>query len=390
MKDIQRVVIVGGGFGGVKAALELANKAGFAVTLISNSMHFSYHAALYRTATGRSPLEVVIPLHKIFERAENVEIVLDDIVGLNPRRKTVRSETGNEYRYDSLIFSLGNDVNYFGIEGMDKHSFAMANIQQTIALRSQLVKLFRQPAASPTIVIVGAGPTGTELAGELRQFARRIARRYGTRVSHPKVILIEGGDRVLPMFDPVLSAKAYKRLQKLGVQLRLNTRVNSCQPGSVCLDGEDITADAIIWTAGSTPVSFFALQSKVFQLERGKVIVDDYLRAKGQDDIYVIGDNASTPYSGMGQTAVHDASFVSRNLVRQRKGMRTVAYRTRHPIYVVPIGEKWAVYQSDKQQLSGYRAWLARRQADRWMFKHFLPYKQAIKQWRQANRSAQI
>lgn len=386
----QKIVIVGGGFAGVKTALELANKPGFVVQLISSHMNFEYHGALYRSATGQSPMEVVVPLKTIFKRAHNVELVLDTIAGLNPKRKVLRSETGTEYSYDTLILAMGNDVNYFGIDGMDKHSFAMTTIPQTIALRGKLIELFKKPGSTPTIVVVGAGPTGVELAGELPEFSRRVARKYRSRMTHPKIILIEGSDRVLPMLDPVLSGRAYKRLQKLGVDLRLSTRVNSCEPGKVCIAGEDIDADAIVWTAGSAPVGFYADHPRVFKLDRGRVEVDKFLRAKGHEDIYVLGDNANTRFSGMAQTALHDARFVARNLLRFQKGTPTVEYRTWHPLYVVPIGPKWAVMQTDKSRISGYRGWLGRRQADRWIFKNFLPYKAAIKQWRRGNKMARF
>ena len=385
-----RVVIVGGGFAGVKTALELANKPGFEVRLISTHMNFEYHGALYRSATGHSPMEVVIPLKDILKRAKNVEIILDTIASINPKRKVLRSETGDEYVYDIVILAMGNDVNYFGIDGMDQHSFAMTTIPQTIALRSKLIELFKTPGASPTIAVVGAGPTGVELAGELYEFSRRVAHKYRNRVTHPKVILIEGSDRVLPMLDPILSGKAYKRLQQLGVELRLSTKVNSCEPNKVCIAGEEIEADVIIWTAGSAAVKFYQEHPRVFKLERGRVIVDEFLRAQGHDDIYVLGDNANTKFSGMAQTALHDAKFVVRNLLRAQKGTPAVAYRAWHPLYVVPIGEKWAVLQTTKKRVSGYRGWLVRRQADRWIFRNFLPYKAAIKQWRKGNKMAKF
>lgn len=385
-----KVVIVGGGFGGVKTALELANKSGFQVQLISSHTNFEYHGALYRSATGHSPMEVAIPLDKIFARAKNVELVLDTIAGINPKRNVLRSETGNEYSYDKVVLAMGNDVNYFGISGMDEHSFAMTTVPQTIALRHKLTTLFKQPSATPTIVVVGAGPTGTELAGELQEFARKVSHKYRNRLAHPKVILIEGTDRVLPMFDPVLSGKAYKRLQKLGVELRLNTKVNSCEPGKICVPEGDIEADVIVWTAGSKPVDFYAQHPKVFELEHNRVVVDELMRAKSYDDIYVIGDNACTRFSGMAQTALHDAKFVARNLLRVQKGEKQTKYRNWHPIYVVPIGEKWAVLQTVKHQISGYQGWLVRRRADRWIFKNFLPYKQAIKQWRRGNKLAKF
>ncbi len=385
-----KVVIVGGGFAGVKTALELANKPGFEVRLISTHTNFEYHGALYRSATGHSPTEVAIPLREIFKRADNVELVLDTIVAISPRRKVLRGETGDEYSYDEAVLAMGNNVNYFGIDGMDKHSFSMITIPQTIALRARLIELFKQPSAQPTIAIVGAGPTGVELAGEVNEFARRVAHKYRNRVAHPNVILVEGADRVLPMLDPVLSAKAYKRLSKLGVSIHLNTRVNSCEEGKVCLEAGDIKADVIVWTAGSAPVDFYAEHPRIFKLEKGRVEVDEFLRAHGHEDIYVLGDNANTPFSGMAQTALHDAKFVARNLLRARRGQKAVAYRAWHPMYVVPIGENWAVLQTKKSQRSGYAGWLARRRADRWIFRNFLPYQAAIKQWRRGNKSARI
>lgn len=383
---IQKIVIVGGGFGGVKTALELMNKPYLHVTLITPGSHFEYHGALYRSATGSSPTEVVIPLSTIFERAKNVEVVSDTIVGINPSRKILRSELGHEYAYDTVVLALGNCINYFGIEGMEQHSFGMTTISQTIALRHRLVSLFKVQDSAPKIAIVGAGPTGVELAGELQEFARRVGHKYRVRIPKLEVTLIEGSDRVLPGLDPVLSAKVYKRLQSLGVHIRLGTKVNSCEPQKICLADEDIEADLIIWTAGSRCVDFYGMHPKIFRLERGRVVVNEYLEAA--PDIHVIGDNAHTPFSGMAQTALHDAKFVARNILRKHQNKERAVYRAWHPIYIVPVGEKWAVLQSQKHQISGYRGWLGRRKADKWIFQNFLPYGKAVKQWRKGNKRA--
>lgn len=383
-----RVVIVGGGFGGVKAALQLANKPGFEVILISQGNNFEYHGALYRSATGHSPMEVVIPIKDILKRAHNVTFVLDKVVSLDPKKHVIVSEVGNSYRYDQLILAMGNCINYFGIEGMEQNSFGLNTIAQTIMLRNRMTELFRSGKKTPTIAVVGAGPSGVELAGEIQHFARRISRKYKTPVAHPRVVLIEGADRALPMFNPLLSARAYVQLQKLGVELRLNTKVNTCEEGKVCLSGGDVEADIIIWTAGSRAVDFYANNSKLFELERGRVKVDEFMRAEGHHDIFVIGDNAFTQFSGMAQTALHDAKFVTRNLIRIHKGKEPVEYRTAHPTYVVPIGDKWAVLQNDKHHWSGSRAWLFRRQADLWIFRNFEPYKKAVKTWRKGNSLA--
>ncbi len=385
---IQKIVVVGGGFAGCKTALELANKKGFEVTLISSGNNFEYHGALYRSATGHSPMEVTIPIHDILKRARNVTFVLDTIERVDPERKVVLSETGNTYGYDTLVLAMGNVINYFGIDGMEQNAVAMTTVPQTIELRKKLTELFRQEGEDPCIAVVGGGASGVELSGELQHYARMVAHKYRTHVKHPHVVLIEGADRVLPNLDPVLSAKAYKRLQKLGVELRLSTKVNSCESGKVCLDSGDLDADLIVWTAGSRAVDFYANHPKVFELEKGRVKVDEFMRATKHSDIYVLGDNAFTKFSGMAQTALHDAKFVVRNLLRIQKGKKPVAYRFWHPIYVIPVGTNWAVLQTQKNLISGYKGWLVRRRADRWIFKNFLPYKAAIKQWRKGNHLA--
>jgi NADH dehydrogenase len=292
------IVVVGGGFGGVKTALELSNKPSVHVTLLVANNNFEYHGALYRTATGRSPLEVIIPLRDIFKQSKNVEIILDKMSSINAQKQYITSETGNTYRYDKAVLSLGNVVNYFGIEGMENNSFAINMITSNIALRHALVKLFKTHK-HPKIVIVGAGPSGVELAGELQNFASMVSERYGKTAARVDAVLIEGTDKVLPLMGERVAKIALKRLQSLGVEVMLNTRVNMCQPGKICLESRDLSADIIVWTAGSKPVDIYASQPEVFKLDRGRVVVDDYLRASGREAIYVIGDNASTKYTGM-------------------------------------------------------------------------------------------
>ncbi|MCA9342656.1 NAD(P)/FAD-dependent oxidoreductase [Candidatus Saccharibacteria bacterium] len=384
----QKVVIIGSGFGGTKAALEIANKPGFDVTLISKTTNFDYHGALYRTATGNSPSEVVIPLREIFDRAKNVEVVLDEIERLNPEAKSVKSASGRRYEYDRLILALGNQINYFGLDGMEDKTFCINTIKHTIALRHELISRFKS-RKEVIIAVIGGGPSGVELAGELDNFAKKVTSRHNKKYVQPKVILIEGADRLLPIFDPVLSAKVYKRLKALGVDIKLSTKVNSCEQGKVCLDTGDIDADIIVWTAGSKIPEFYENNKEAFMLERGRIKVNNHLQTVGHSNIYVIGDNAATKYTGMAQTALYDAVFVANNLVREHKGKKLKSYEPKRPIYAVPVGPKWAVLQTDKSQLSGARAWLLRRRADLDIFKNFEPYKRAVKRWRKGNNSAQ-
>lgn len=391
-KKTTKVVVVGGGFGGVKTALNLANKPGFEVQLLSNNTHFEYHGALYRSAVGHSPMEVVIPLRDIFKDAKNVEVILDSAGYIEHDKKRIASHTGNIYNYDKAVLALGNTVNYFNIAGLKEHTVTMNDIPNAIKLRGELVRLFKEPQSGPIrIAIIGAGPSGVELAAELKPFAEFIAKKYAVRKPKLNVILIDGSDRVLPALMPKASAKVTKHLQDLGVEIHLNIKVESCEPGTICMSAGNLGADLIVWTAGSKPVDFYENNPSIFTLGRGgRVVVDDHLLAQGHEDIYVLGDNADTPFSGMAQTALYDANFVARNLVRMQKGQKTVSYRARKPLYVVTAGPKWAVVQEGDKVVSGYRGWIVRRKADLWIFRNFQPYQQAIKTWRHAQRMSKV
>lgn len=391
-KKNMRVVIVGGGFGGVKAALNLANKPGFEVQLISDNTHFEYHGALYRSAVGHSPMEVVIPLKEIFKDAENVELILDSAGFVDAKKQRIASLTGNIYPYDKAIFALGSTINYFGIQGLKQHTFAMQDIPHTIKLRKQLVELFTTPKSTPVrIAIVGAGASGVELAGELPNFARFIAKKHGLKPPRVKIMLVDGAERILPLLSPKASAKAAKHLLDLGIEIHLNIRVESCESGNICMSAGNLGADIIVWTAGSKPVDFYKNNPGVFTLGHGgRVAVDDHLLARGQEHIYVIGDNADTPYAGMAQTALHDANFVASNLIKLHNHQKLRHYKPKRPVYVVTAGPKWAVVQEGSKVASGYRGWLTRRKADLAIFKNFQPYEQAIKTWRQARKMSRL
>lgn len=391
-KQTTKVAIVGGGFGGVKTALNLANKPGFEVQLISNNTHFEYHGALYRSAVGHSPKEVVIPLRTIFHEGKNVEVILDSIALIDPKKQRLVSHTGTIYSYDKVVFALGNTVNYFGVAGLEQHTATMHDINSTIKLRNQLVDLFKTKQIKPVrIAIVGAGASGVELAGEIPHFVEVVAKKHQQKKPTLQIILVDSAPRALPMLSEKSSEKAARRLKKLGVELHLNIAVESCSNGTLCMSSGELDADLIVWTAGSKPVEFYNKNPEAFTLGRaGRVVVDEYLHPQHQPDIYVLGDNADTPYSGMAQTALHDANFVAQNLLRERTKQKLKTYRPRKPLYVVTVGPKWAVVEQGNRRLSGRRGWAIRRQADLKIFKNFQPYQAAIKTWRHANKPAKI
>lgn len=385
-----KVVIVGGGFGGVKTALELANIPNIEVTLINQAPHFEYHGALYRSATGRSPLEVVIPLRDIFAQADNVNVVLDEVIDLDVRKHRVIGANGAVYPYDKLVMSIGLVPNFFGIEGMKQHANTLYTIRGAIALRQKLVSTARKRAGkSAHIAIIGAGASGVELAGDIPQFMKIIAKKYDLKKVDLRVSLIEGGPRILPLLSEKASMKATERLKKMGVDVFLNSKVNSCEERKVCLDSDNLQADVMVWTAGSRNHPFFEEHHAVFSLAPNhKVVVNEYLEAS--PDIYVIGDNAATPYSGMAQTALHNAVYVAMMIEHHAIGHGALPYSPQPPLYVVPVGPRWAVVQAGTKVTSGYSGWLLRRRADLWIFENFEPFEMAIKTWRKGNNQAQF
>lgn len=379
-----RVVIVGGGFGGVKTALRLANRPGFDVQLISDNTHFEYHGALYRSAVGHSPREVIIPLAEIFKGKKNVELVLDSIGFIDPDKKLLVSQEGTCYPYDTVVLALGNQVNYFDIKGLKEHTETITTISDTMRLRRKLIDTFVENSGRPVrVAVVGGGASGVELAAEIGSFAKLIAKEH--RIARPKVnvVLVEGADRLLPNLAPKASEKVLERLIKLGVEVHLSIQVASCKKGSLCVKAGNIDADMIVWTAGSKPVNFFTAHPDIFTLGRGgRVVVDEYLRVQNHTNIHVIGDNADTKYSGMAQTALQDAKFIARNLILAQQGKSRRPYKPRRPLYVITAGGKWAVVQKGNKVFSGIRGWRVRRQADLWIFRNFEPLKKAIAIWK--------
>ena len=387
----RRIVIVGGGFGGVKLALQLArHQSKFKVTLISKYDFFEYHAALYRSATGWSPNEVVLPLTDIFTQHTNIEVVVDEVRKIDAEAKQVIGKSKTNYKYDDLVMAVGLTVNYFGVEGMAEQSYSLNTAKDSFKLRQHLrdaVITSHKTGEHLEFVVVGGGATGVELASELDFFLAELCSSENIGISRAHVSLVEGTSRLLSLLSPKASKYAQWRLQKLGVKVMLKTKVTGLSNDKLKLEHGEIPSKTVIWTAGATNHLIFSKHPKIFTLARnGRVEIDEYLRAN--KNIYVIGDNADTAYSGMAQTAISDATFVAKNFVRSTRGKKKKLYSPHQPIYAVPVGRDYAIVQWGRVVLRGRLAWLLRRVADLKLFMIFEPYRTAIKTWRSGNKRA--
>lgn len=374
----QEVVIVGGGFGGVKSALELAGHPSFHVTLVANKPFFEYFPMMYHTATGGSKVVSTIPLGEIF-RDKRIEIVIDEAEKLNRAKKTLKLKSGAKLEYDILILSLGNVTNYFGIPGMAEYSYGIKSLRDAEELKTHLHKhLIEKSEPDNNYIIIGGGPTGVELAGALPSYVRYLMRQHGIK-SRKKVHvdLIEAAPRLMPRMPESVSRALAKRLRRQGVKLYFKKPVQSESADTLLLDGKPIRSHTVIWTAGIANNPFFAA-NKFLLAQNGRVQVDELLQA--WPGIFVIGDNADTKYTGMAQTALHDAKFVTENLKRHADGKRPYAYKPKRPIYVTPVGKGWAVVVWGKLHIYGRLGWWLRRAAD------WIGYRDVEPWWKATNR----
>jgi NADH dehydrogenase len=375
------VTIIGGGFGGVKAALELSKQKDTTVTLISDKSDFQYYPALYGTATGYSHLQSWVPLTTIFKGNDNVKIIEDTIVSIDPERKLL---TGKQrtYEYGTCIFALGVITSYFGIQGLDEFSYSIKSEPEIKRLKRHIHDdLSKKHQLDKHYVIVGAGPTGVELAGALAVYLERLKKMY--RIDKRRAIhvdLIEASPRVLSRMSEGTSKKVAKRLKSLGVHIQTGKAVQSEDATNIIVSDKPIVSSTVIWTSGVTNHPFFKEHEHYFKLApNGRVIVDDHMMA--YKHVYVIGDNAGTKFTGLAQTALHDALFISKNFKRKRQGRPLLTYTAVMPPVVVPVGEKWAVFEWKKIHLSGWVASQIRKAADFIGYRDVLPIGQALGAW---------
>lgn len=378
---MRKVVIVGGGFAGVCAALRLANKPGIDVQLITPENYFQYHAALYRSATGRSPLEVAIPLREFFEYAKNIDVCTDMVKTLNETKKQVTGLSGSFYQYDELLLALGNNTAYYGIKGLERYSYGVKGVQEALKLKRHLHDHLIKKESECAYVVVGGGASGVELSAEMMSYLSRIRRKHGVAKDDFSVYLVEAADRVLGILPENFTKRVETRLKKLGVKLLLGTAVQSETAGKIILPDTSIATHTVVWTAGVTNNPFFTTHDSIFKFGKLKrVIVNEQLEAAPH--IYVLGDSAVTAFSGMAQTALHDARFVTENLLRTEKGKPRATYRPKKPVYAIPVGSRWAAVLWGKVAIFGRPGWLLRRAADLRLYLTFLPLRKALTVWR--------
>lgn len=380
MKKNNDVTIVGGGFGGIKTALELSRERSNRITLISDKDYFQYYPALFSTATGHDARESFVPLAEVFGSRPNVTVVQDTITSIDTSSNLLKGR--KSYHYDTAVLALGSVTTYFGIEGLDTYSYGIKSQEEIRRLQAHLWKEMSDGTDDEKhYVIIGAGPTGVELAGALGQYVLKLRKKFGIRKKRVSINLIEAAPRVLPRLSEQSSKTALKRLKKLGVTVELNKKVERQTADSLVINGKPLMTQTVIWTSGVANSPFYKMNADQFELnDRGKVKVDTFMRSSPK--VYVIGDNADTPYAGLAQTALHDALYVSKHISGKKKPYGSVL-----PPCVVPIGHNWALFEWGRIRFSGIAGGVMRSLADLIGYHDVLPIGWAIKAWRAQSKT---
>jgi len=378
---IPHVVIVGGGFGGLNAARALARRP-VRVTLLDRRNYHLFQPLLYQVASAAlSPADIATPLRSILRKAANVSVLLAEAETIDFTNRRLVLDRG-ELGYDALILAAGAGHSYFGHDDWELLAPGLKTLEDALEIRRRVLLAFEaaeresdgaERRALLTFVIVGAGPTGVELAGALAEIAREtIARDF--RAIDPRqarVILLEGGPRILPSFPETLSKRAEMALSRLGVEVRTGSTVTRITPDAVWVGGEQIRSRAVLWAAGvaAAPLA----RSLGVPLDRaGRVLVEPDLSIPGHPEAFVIGDLAAfihqtgQPLPGLAPVAIQQGRAVADNVWRRLRGEPTRPFHYFDKGSMAAIGRAKAVAVMGRLRLWGFPAWLA------WVFVHIL------------------
>jgi NADH dehydrogenase FAD-containing subunit len=371
------VVIVGGGFGGVAAAKALRG-APVRITLIDRMNHHVFQPLLYQVATSvLSPGDIASPIRGILRRQANVSVTLGEVISVDKaeRNVTVKLSDGTRdaIRYDYLVLATGARHSYFGKDEYEQHAPGLKSVADALALRNRILHAFELAETTDdpvrkglvTFVLVGAGPTGVEMAGAMATLVRRTLKSSFRRIDprSARIILVDQANRILGPFSEALSRKAQQHLEDLGVEVRLGHGIEQIDGDGVVVDGERIMSKTVIWTAGvaaSAAGKWLGAETD----RAGRVHIQQNLTIAGYPEVFVIGDTASLHQDGkalpgVAQVAMQQGRYAGKLIHRRVTGRKDMApFRYFDKGNMAVVGGNFAVLQCRKVQLSGWLGWL--------------------------------
>ncbi|MEZ4688393.1 MAG: NAD(P)/FAD-dependent oxidoreductase [Bacteroidia bacterium] len=380
--DKPRVVIIGGGFGGITLGRAL-RKAPVQVVMFDKNNYHTFQPLLYQVATGGlEPDSIAFPLRKLFESQDNFYFRMAEVERIDPEENRIHTTLG-PLHYDYLVMATGSKTNFFGMEGVERNSLGLKSAPEALDLRSLILQNFEKAnieadektrARLLNFVIVGGGPTGVETAGALAEIRRHILPKDYPEMDNEamNIHLVEAADRLLGGMSQASSDDAVAVLEKMGVHVHLNTLVSDYDGKTVSTKDPGVSFDAetVVWSAGVKGALIEGLSEE--SMERGRLRVDAYCRVKGYDNIYAVGDVAlmktDSPWPKghpqVAQVAIQMGELFAENLKKLLKGEEVEPFSYFDKGSMATIGRNKAVVDMGKRHLKGFIAWMA------WMFVH--------------------
>ncbi len=382
-----KVVIVGGGFGGLSAAKRLSGSS-VDVTLIDRKNHHTFQPLLYQVATSvLSAGEIASPLRHILRRAPNVEVILGEVTDFDADARRVLLKGGSELQYDDLIVAAGARHSYFGHDEWEHNAPGLKTIEDALEIRRRVLLAFERAEREAYLTgqheplnfaIIGGGPTGCELAGAIAEIARQVLASDFKAIDATKarVMLFEGLPRVLGVYPEDISQKAEEQLKELGVEVRTKSMVTAVESSQIKVGDEWIPTSVTLWATGvaASPLGKkLAAQAQGVPIDRaGRVPISADLSLPGHPEIFVIGDLSSLkdasgkPVPGLGSAALQEGKAAAVNILRDLQGKQRLPFSYFDKGTMATIGRRRAVAQIGRFHLSGYFAWLM------WLFVHLV------------------
>ncbi|MEX1061830.1 MAG: FAD-dependent oxidoreductase [Patescibacteria group bacterium] len=374
---VKNIVVLGGGFGGLRTALNLEKKLGrnpdYQITLIDQNTFHLYTASLYEVASGElSARCVLVPYAKIFH-GKKIKFLNATATKLDPKKKIIETSSGEKIPYHKLVLALGSDTEDFGIPGVAENAIGLKSSVDAEQIYQHLLRCAVNKGAPIKVVVGGGGFTGVEVAGELTEH----------RKCPLAITIVEAAPRLLPGMPDKISQEVAKQLNFLGVRILTSSPIKEVKKQEVILvNGKRIPADLTIWTAGVRGSRF--LNPEIFPLDKKKaLLIDKNLRVKGFKDIFAVGDSASTGVGWTATKAEEDGRVVAHNIaeILQSAKPRLKPYKVFDPPLIVPAGKKWAIAKVGSFIASGPLAVALKKLVLLYYLVTILPLDKALKAW---------
>ena len=371
----RHVVIVGGGFAGLAAAKRLAKQKQIDITLVDRRNHHLFQPLLYQVAmAGLSPADIAMPIRSIVSRQKNVRVVCLEVLSVDPAN-SILTTTEGELSYDYLLLACGALHSYFGNNNWEPYAPGLKTIEQATEIRRRVLSAFETAELTDdaeerrkqlTFVVVGGGPTGVELAGAIGEMSRFTLSRDFRNIDskQARIILVEAGSRILPMFSEELSSRAMRDLEQLGVQTWTGSRVTNIDEAGVDISGERIHAATVLWAAGVSAAKLGS-QSGLTCDQAGRIVVNRDLSIPDYPNVFVAGDQCAfidpttnRQLPGMAPVAVQQGTFVANTIIKELCGKPRDEFKFRDKGQMATIGRSRAIAEIGNRRFTGLFAWL--------------------------------